>query len=259
MRALARAVRSVWRRLRFELWKLRLRFELARQGGSLEIEAPNGLAFDGFPVVKTYPNGTGSATTRIRIGRGVHLGRGVTIEIAAHGDNTLELGDETTFLDGVRVALRGGTWSTGPECLVRDGVWVKVDGVLAMGREVTLSHHAAVHCSESIILEDFVGLGERVSVLDSEHTFDGSDTHYMSKPITTEPVRIGSNSMVAIGAVVLMGATLGPNSVVAANSVVRRGDYPRGAILGGIPAKVLRTLGPEEEPIDFGDRPRTSA
>src|SRR3954447_2281506 len=246
MRVIARGVRRLWYRVRFLAWVERLRFELARQGGRLIVEAPHGARFDRAPAIKAFPAGEGSGVTRLRLGRDVRLGRNATLELWAKGDNLLEIGDGARLLNDVRIALRSGSATFGPDCLIRDGVWVKVDGELVVGQGVTLSHHAAVHCTKRIDLGDLAGLGDRVSVIDSDHTFDGTDLHYMRKPLHLSPISIGRNSMVAVGSVVLRGAQIQRNSVVATNAVVREGTYPRGAVLAGNPARVVRTLGVEE-------------
>jgi acetyltransferase-like isoleucine patch superfamily enzyme len=248
MRSIARTARSLWYRARFLAWVRRLRLELARQGGRLVVEAPYGARFDGPPAIKAFPAGDGSGVTTLRLGRDVRLGRHATLELWAKGDNLLELGDQTRLLNGVRIALRSGSARFGPDCLIRDGVWIKVDGELMVGHGVTLSHHAAVHCTERIDLEDLVGLGDRVSVIDSDHTFDGTDVHYMRKPVHTTPVSIERNSMIAVGAVVLRGARIRRNSVVTTNAVVRAGEYPPASLLAGNPARVVRTLSASGEP-----------
>jgi acetyltransferase-like isoleucine patch superfamily enzyme len=206
------------------------------------VEDAGDVAFESPPRILSIPQGSGSGTLRLRFGRGVRLGRHMAIEVWARGDSTLEIGDGTVFMNGVRIALRSGSVRLGEKCLVRDGVWIKSDGELIAGAGVTLSHHAAVHCTQRIELGDIVGLGDRVTVLDSNHVFDGSDEHYMLRPLKVEPVRIGRNSMVAVGAVVLPGADIGPNSVVSANSVVIGGEYPAGSLLAGNPSQVVRSL-----------------
>src|SRR3954462_4316710 len=171
MRTIARLLRAGWQRIRFRLWVVRVRFELRRCQGRLVIEAPNGVAFDSAPRINSPAEGEGTGTLTLRFGRNVRLGRHMTIEVWAHGDNTLEIGDDSTFLNGVRIALRSGSVRFGSRCLIRDGVWIKSDGDLVAGDVVTPSHHAAVHCTERIELEDLVGLGERASLLDSDHLF----------------------------------------------------------------------------------------
>ena len=50
---------------------------------------------------------------------------------------------------------------------------------------------------------------------------------------------IGSNVWVGYGACFLRGVTVGDNAIVGTNSVVTR-DVPANAVVGGVPAKVIR-------------------
>jgi carbonic anhydrase/acetyltransferase-like protein (isoleucine patch superfamily) len=52
-------------------------------------------------------------------------------------------------------------------------------------------------------------------------------------------VRIGAGTWLGTGAVVLPGSDIGRNVVVAAGAVVR-GNVPDYAVVGGVPAKVVR-------------------
>jgi acetyltransferase-like isoleucine patch superfamily enzyme len=52
-------------------------------------------------------------------------------------------------------------------------------------------------------------------------------------------VRIGSNVWVGYGACFLRGVSVGDNSVVGTNAVVTR-DVPANAVVGGVPARILR-------------------
>lgn len=242
MREALRSVREPWRRLRFLAWVTRLRIELHRQGGRLELDAPFGAGFDGAPAIKTWALGEGSGVTRLKFGKGVKLGRNMTLELWARGDNAIELGDDVRFLDGVRLMLRDGSARFGDGCLIRDNTVIKSDGELTIGAENLISQMATIHCSSSITTGAHSTLAERVSVTDSDHAADGSDTHHMAQPLRIDPVEIGSNVLVSAGAVVLRGTKLGANSVVGANAVVRTGDYPESTLLAGNPAQTVETL-----------------
>jgi len=59
--------------------------------------------------------------------------------------------------------------------------------------------------------------------------------------------RIGSNSLVGIGAVVLNHAVIGPNSLVGAGALVtEHKTFPEGVLILGSPARVARELTDEE-------------
>ena len=52
-------------------------------------------------------------------------------------------------------------------------------------------------------------------------------------------IRIGDNVWIGAKATITRGVTIGDNAVVGANAVVTR-DVPENAVVGGVPAKVIR-------------------
>ena len=58
---------------------------------------------------------------------------------------------------------------------------------------------------------------------------------------------VGEGSLIGIQAVVLNGAVIGKNCLVGAGAVVTEGkEFPDGSLILGAPAKVVRTLSPEQ-------------
>jgi carbonic anhydrase/acetyltransferase-like protein (isoleucine patch superfamily) len=58
---------------------------------------------------------------------------------------------------------------------------------------------------------------------------------------------VGDHSLIGIGAVVLNGARIGKGCLVGAGALVTEGsEFPDGSVIIGTPAKVVRTLTPEQ-------------
>jgi carbonic anhydrase/acetyltransferase-like protein (isoleucine patch superfamily) len=58
--------------------------------------------------------------------------------------------------------------------------------------------------------------------------------------------RVGDRCLIGMGAVLLGGSVIGEGSIVAAGAVVREGfEVPPGSLVAGVPARVLRPVGPE--------------
>lgn len=243
LRAGGRAARAGARRARFAAWAGRLRVELARNGGRLVLDAPHGARFDEPPLIKASHHGGSGGTLTLRLGRDVDLGRHTVLQVWAGGDSALELGDGTTLGQGSRLVLRNGAIRLGRSVQVRDVVVLKSDGELRAGDWVIFGHAAVVAATGQVVLGDRVGLGERVSVIDSDHGADGSDAFYLRQPLRVAPVRVASNVLVGANAVILRGTEIGPNAVVAAGAVVAGGEHPAGWLIGGVPARALKALG----------------
>jgi acetyltransferase-like isoleucine patch superfamily enzyme len=218
---------------------------LRAAGGSLVLDAPHGAVLESRPDVKAYPWGEGSGVLTLRFGRDVRIGRGVVIDVDARGDNEIAIGDSSTIMNNVRMILRSGRISIGSDCDIRDGVWLKSDGELLLGDHIPIAQYSAIHCTERIEFADYVGLAERVTVLDSDHGFDGSDVYFREQTTYVEPTIVERNTFIAAGAVVLRGSRIGANCLIAANAVVRGGDYESGSLLAGAPARIVAERVPE--------------
>lgn len=91
-----------------------------------------------------------------------------------------------------------------------------------------------------------VSLGDHVTVTGEVRfvTHDGGvwvlrDTHPHLDVI--KPITIGNNVFIGLGAIILPGVTIGDNVVVAAGSVVTK-SFGSDIVIGGVPARALRTL-----------------
>ena len=59
---------------------------------------------------------------------------------------------------------------------------------------------------------------------------------------------IGDNSLIGINSVVLNGARIGKNCLIGANSLITEGkEIPDGSLVMGAPAKVIKSLTPEQQ------------
>lgn len=65
-------------------------------------------------------------------------------------------------------------------------------------------------------------------------------------PILKGPITISDHCWIGAGAVIMPGVTLGEFCIVAANSFVNT-SFPAFSIVGGSPARLIRTFTPEEQ------------
>ena len=112
---------------------------------------------------------------------------------------------------------------------------------LVIGRRCFIGDECLLDLAESIRLGDEVTLAERVLVL--THTNVGYESHPLQSrfPSSQAPVVFEPGCFVGASATILPGVTVGARSFVAAGSVVTR-DVPADTLVGGVPARPLRTF-----------------
>jgi acetyltransferase-like isoleucine patch superfamily enzyme len=115
---------------------------------------------------------------------------------------------------------------------------------LEIGDECFLGDECLLDLAEGIRLESQVTLAERVLVL--THTNVGYADHPLQPhfPAMAAPVVVETGAFLGANVTVLPGVRVGARSFVAAGSVVTQ-DVPRGTLVGGVPARVLRAIGEE--------------
>jgi acetyltransferase-like isoleucine patch superfamily enzyme len=148
---------------------------------------------------------------------------------------SLLLGDDW-FGRHIRVAaLRMCGASIAPGASVHGGGYISEPRNLVMRRGSFLNRNCYLDLSGPLVIEESVTVGHGVTFITIEHRGlprqRGVDTF---RPITLkERCWIGAN------ATVMPGVTIGSQAVVAAGALITR-DVPPGAVVGGVPARVLK-------------------
>ncbi len=139
------------------------------------------------------------------------------------------------FEIGENATLRIGRWSwVGHDSKIRvhEGE-VSIGAKTVMGQECTISAYQHVEIGRECIVAD------RVMLIDFDHGVVEVERPIRLQGIYKRDVRVGSNVWIGYGACILRGVSVGHNSIVGTNAVVTK-DVPENAVVGGVPAKVLR-------------------
>jgi acetyltransferase-like isoleucine patch superfamily enzyme len=213
-------------------------------GIRLETELGDGVVFvrNPFVLAGVEPPGT-RGSLKIRIGDRVRFAPGVIIEAEPGRDSLLDIGAGTRIGANTHIQLRGGSIRIGPRSEIRDHCVLKTSGgEIDMGELCFMSYGSMVHSTERIVMEDRVGTGERVSLVDSDHESDGGETHWKAHDLAVAPIVVRNNTLLMANSVITQGAEIGANSQVAAGAVVRAGEYEDSVLLAGAPARVVKHL-----------------
>jgi len=147
---------------------------------------------------------------------------------SVYGEGWIEVGDQCMIAELVTLcAGMAPGQDLGPDPLVRIGDRC----VIGRGSHI-VAHH-------SIEIGADVFTGPYVYITDQNHSYTDLEVPVGRQWPVNSSVRIGAGTWLGTGAVVLPGADIGRNVVVAAGAVVR-GRVPDHAVVGGVPAKVLR-------------------
>ena len=105
-----------------------------------------------------------------------------------------------------------------------------------------------------LILKEYVSISQNVTfVLDAEHYTDHISTYPFrvktlqsasSEAFGKGDIVVEPDAWIGYGSIVMSGVRIGQGAVIAAGSVVTR-DVPPYAIVGGVPAKVIRRIDEE--------------
>jgi acetyltransferase-like isoleucine patch superfamily enzyme len=110
---------------------------------------------------------------------------------------------------------------------------------IRIGRHVFINQNCTMYELGGIDIADDVMIGPNVSIITSGHPIEPSRRRAF---VIAKPIVIERGVWIAAGATIIGGVTVGENSVVAAGSVVTR-DVPPSTLVGGNPARVIRSIG----------------
>lgn len=140
------------------------------------------------------------------------------------------------FSLGRKLATIGRTTKLHPTVLLREAERIRI------GEHGLINHNGVLQAGKKhawIRIGDYVHCGPGVMMFASNHSFDDPDVPSILQDYYDGDITIQNDVWVGAGSIILPGVTIGTGAVVAAGSVVNR-DVPPYAVVGGVPAKLLK-------------------
>ena len=110
---------------------------------------------------------------------------------------------------------------------------------ICVGRHVFVNQNCTFYDLGGLDIADDVMIGPNVSIITAGHPLEP----WQRRAATIgKPIVIERGVWIAAGAIIIGGVTVGEHSVVAAGSVVTK-DVPTNTLVGGNPARVIRSIG----------------
>lgn len=162
-----------------------------------------------------------------KIGEACHQTRELLVKL----NNESDLEKVRGFLSEITVAQIDESTALFPPFQINYGKNTKI------GKNVFINFDCTFLDLGGITIEDNVMLAPKVSLLSEGHPISAKDR----QTLTTGKIHIKKNAWIGANATILQGVTIGENSVVAAGAVVSN-DVPDNTVVGGIPAKIIKTI-----------------
>lgn len=124
-----------------------------------------------------------------------------------------------------------------------------VKGNVTLGEYVGVWYGAVIRCEEGSIT-----IGNRSNIQDGAiiHLDPGGevvvgDDVTIGHRAIVHGCKVGNNTVIGMGSIILNGASIGNNCIIGAGAVVTGGvTIPDGSMVVGVPGKILRSLSPAE-------------
>lgn len=168
---------------------------------------------------------------RIRIGRGLSL----------LGGKCISIGDRTGLGKGGNLfAWKGRIVELQDSNEIREA-----DPYINIGDRVWIGDYFNIHALNGIEIGNDVLTGKWITILDNDHgkiTFDNLKRSPGERMLFSKgKIIIEDDVWIGDKVTILSGVTIGKGAVVAANAVVTK-DVPPFSVVGGVPAKIIKSL-----------------
>lgn len=171
---------------------------------------------------------------RLRFANFIQLGHGVYL-------------DQGVYLHGGPQ----GIW-IGPNSIVMHGAVLHVYNFrnlphagIRIGRDSLIGEYSVIRGQGGVSIGDRVYTSPFTQIIAVNHVFGDRDRPFVEQGITAEGIIIEDDVWLGAGVVITDGVRVGRGAVVAAGAVVTRDVDPH-TVVGGVPARPIKTIGADE-------------
>ena len=162
---------------------------------------------------------------RIQLHNGVYLDQGTYLHACPAG---IEIGENTIVMHGAILHVYNF------RDLPHAGITIGCDSLVG--------EYSVIRGQGGVKIGDRVYTSPYTQIIAVNHVFSDPGRPFVEQGITAEGIVIEDDVWLGAGSIVTDGVRIGQGAVVAAGAVVTK-DVPAHAIVAGVPAKIVRTIG----------------
>jgi len=182
--------------------------------------------------------------TIVRMDGWAAIEKGVRLRYTSH----LHLGDNTYLDEGVYIHAMPNGVEIGPGTIVMHGAVLHVYNFrdiphsgIKIGADSLIGEYSVIRGQGGVTIGNRVYTSPFTQIIAVNHIFEDTSRSFVEQGITAEGITIEDDVWIGSGAVITDGVRLGKGSVVAAGAVVTKDVAPY-TVVGGVPARVIRTI-----------------
>lgn len=160
----------------------------------------------------------------IRLAHGVYLDEGVYLHATPRG---IEIGPRTIVMHGA--VLHVYNFRGMPQSGIK------------IGSDSLIGEYSVIRGQGGVQIGDRVYTSPFTQIIAVNHVFDDPSRPFIDQGITAEGIVIEDDVWLGAGAIITDGVRVGKGAVVAAGAVVTK-DVPPHSVVGGVPAKLIKTI-----------------
>jgi acetyltransferase-like isoleucine patch superfamily enzyme len=128
----------------------------------------------------------------------------------------------------------------GANIRIEDGVTIKYPSEIELGDYVVINQNCFLVGLGGLKIGRDVMIGNNSSIITTSHVTDKVDVPMRSQGIVAQQTTVGDDVWIGSGVAIQSGAHIESHSIVGAGAVVLGRSYPPYAVLGGVPARLLK-------------------
>lgn len=160
----------------------------------------------------------------IKLGHGVYLDESVYLHACPQG---IEIGSNTIVMHGAVLHVYNFRKMS--------------QSRIKIGKDSLIGEYSVIRGQGGVEIGDRVYTSPFTQIIAVNHVFDDPNRSFVEQGITAEGIVIEDDVWLGAGAVITDGVRVGKGAVVAAGAIVTK-DVPPHTVVGGVPAKPIKTI-----------------